>query len=137
MVSADNGQPEMQAALQSLERARMEAQAASTNKGGHRERALGLIQQAESAVNAAMQYAATHPTEIGDTEGPAASESVDERVPGAEGQPHMWRAIVALREARKHLIEAKHDKGGDRREAISLTQQALDELRQGIAFDNR
>jgi hypothetical protein len=137
MVTADNGQPEMQAALQSLERARMEAQAASANKGGHRERALGLIQQAEGAVNAAMQYAAAHPTEIGDTEGPAASEPVDERVPGGEGQPHMWRAIVALREARKHLVEAKHDKGGDRLQAISLTQQAIDELRQGIAFDNR
>jgi hypothetical protein len=137
MVTADNGQPEMQAALQSLERARTEAQAASSNKGGHRERAIGLIQQAESAVNAGMQYAAEHPTEIGDTEGPAASEPVDERVPGAEGQPHMWRAIVALREARKHLAEAKHDKGGDRLQAISLTQQALDELRQGIAFADR
>jgi hypothetical protein len=137
MMAADNGQREMQAALTSLEHARTEAQAASTNKGGHRERAIGLIQRAESAVNAAMQYAAAHPTEIGDAEVPAASKPVDERVPGAESQPHMWRAIVALREARKHLGEARHDKGGDRVQAISLTQQALDELRQGIAFANR
>src|SRR5579863_5911457 len=110
MPTADNGQPEMQAALRSLEEARMEAQAASSTKGDHRERAIGLIQQAEGAATAAMQYAAAHPTEIGAAEGPAADEPVDERVPGAEGQPHMWRAIVALREARKQLGAANHDK---------------------------
>ena len=137
MLAADNGQPKMQAAQQALEQARMEAQAASPNKGGHRERALGLIQQAESAVNAGMQYAATHPTEIGEADGPAPPERVNEAVPGAEHQPHMWRAVVARREARKQLLGVKHDKGGYRVQALSLVQQAIDQLREGITFADR
>lgn len=137
MPAADNGQPKMQAAMQALEQARMEAEAASPNKGGHRERAIGLIQQAEGAVNAGMQYAAAHPTEVGEPAGPAAPEPVDQSVPGAERQPHMWRAVVSLREARRQLREAKHDKGGYRVQALSLTQQAIDQLREGIAFADR
>jgi hypothetical protein len=136
-MAADNGQPKMQAALQALEQARMEAEAASPNKGGHREQAIGFIQQAIGAVNAGMQYAAAHPTEIGGAEGAAAPEPVDEAVPGAERQPHMWRAVVALREARRQLREAKHDKGGYRVQAMNLTQQAINQLREGIAFANR
>lgn len=137
VLAADNGQPKMQAAQQALEQARMEAQAASPNKGGHRERALGLIQQAEGAVNAGMQYAAAHPTEIGEADGPAPPEPVNAAVPGAEHQPHMWRAVVALREARKQLRGASHDKGGYRAQALSLIQQAIDQLREGITFANR
>ena len=137
MLAADNGQPKMQAAQQALEQARMEAQAASPNKGGHRERAIGLIQQAESAVVAGMQYAAAHPAEVGEAYGPAPPEAVNEAVPGAEHQPHMWRAVVSLREARRQLREAGHDKGGYRVQALSLTQQAIDQLREGIAFANR
>src|ERR1022692_3074269 len=109
MLAADNGQPKMQAAQQALQQARMEAQAASPNKGGHRERALGLIQQAEGAAIAGMQYAAAHPIEIGEADGPAPPEPVNEAVPGAERQLHMWRAVVALRESRKQLLGAKHD----------------------------
>jgi hypothetical protein len=136
-IAADNGQPKMQAALEALEQARMEAEAAKPNKGGHREQAIGFIQQAIGAVNAGMQYAAAHPTEVGGAEGPAAPEPVDTAVPGAERQPHMWRAVVALREARRQLREAKHDKGGYRVEAMNLTQQAIGQLREGIAFANR
>ena len=115
----------MQAAQQALQQARMETQAASPNKGGHREGALGLIQQAEGAVVGGMQYAAAHPSEIGEADGPAPPEPVNEAVPGAERQPHMWRAVVALREARKQLFGAKHDKGGYRVQALSFTQRAI------------
>jgi hypothetical protein len=137
MAAADGGQPRMQAALRSLQQAMMETHAASANKGGHRERALGSIQQAINAVTAGIQYAAAHPTEIGTAEGPAPPEPVNESVPGAERQPHMWRAVVSLREARRQLLEAKHDKGGYRMQALSLTQQAVEQLREGIAFANR
>jgi hypothetical protein len=137
MAAADNGQPKMQAALQALEQARAETAAASSNKGGHREAALGFIQQAMDAVNAGIQYAAAHPTEIGEAQGPAVPEPVDQAVPGAERQPHMWRAVVALREARRQLREAKHDKGGHRVQAMALIEQALAQLHEGIAFANR
>jgi len=136
-MAADSGQPKMQAALQALEQARAETTAASPNKGGHREAALGFIQQAMDAVNAGIQYAAAHPTEIGEAQGPAAPEPVDQAVPGAERQPHMWQAVVSLREARRQLREAKHDKGGQRAQAMALIQQAIAQLREGIAFANR
>jgi hypothetical protein len=135
-AAADNGQPKMQAALQALQQAKGETEAASPNKGGHREQAIGIIQQAIDAVNAGIQYAAEHPTEVGAPEGPAAMEPVNENVPGAERQPHMAQAIVALREARRQLHEAKHDKGGHRVQAIQLIQQALLQLREGIQFAN-
>jgi hypothetical protein len=135
-MAADNGQPKMQAAWNALEQAKRSAEAASPNKGGHREAAIGLIQQALGAVRNGMEYAAGHPTEIGEAEGPAPTEPVDEVVPGAERQPHMAQAIVDLREARRQLHEAKHDKGGFRAQALKLVQEAIVQLREGIRFAN-
>ncbi len=130
----DNGQPRMQSALQSLQQAQTETTAAEANKGGHREKALALIQQAIDATNAGIQYAASHANEAGADEGPAAPEPVDEEVKGAGNQPHMAAAVVALREARKQLHDAKHDKGGFRKQALEFSQQALEQLKEGIRF---
>lgn len=135
-VAADNGQPRMQAALGALQRAQSEVNAAEPNKGGHRENALRLIQEAIDAVNAGMAYAASHPGEEGAAEGPAPAEPVDEEVRGAENQPRMAAGIVALREARKQLREAKHDKGGHRERAVALINQAIEQLREGVRFAN-
>ena len=57
-------------------------------------------------------------------------------VAGAERQPHMAQAVVALREARRQLNEAKHDKGGFRVQALGFIQQAIMQLREGIRFAN-
>ncbi len=133
-IAADNGQPRMKAAMAALEHAQSEVQAASANKGGHREQALTLISQAMDAVRAGEQYAAAHPGEVGAAEGPAAPEPVDEDVPGGERQPHMAAGIVALREARKQLHDAKHDKGGHRAQAIGLVNQAIAQLKEGMRF---
>jgi hypothetical protein len=135
-VAADNGQPKMQAAIAALQHAKAAAESASPNKGGHREQAIGLIQQAIEATSAGMQYASAHPTEVGEVEGPAPTEPVDEVVPGAERQPHMAQAMVDLREARRQLREAKHDKGGNRVKALEFVQQAMVQLRDGINFAN-
>ena len=116
--------------------AKGEIEAAVANKGGHRAKALGLIQQAIDAVNAGMQYAAAHPTEVGPLEGPAAPEPVDEVVPEAGRQPHMARGIIALREAHRQLVEPKHDKGGFRVQALGFIQQAMVQVREGIRFAN-
>jgi hypothetical protein len=126
----------MQAALAALEQARAAVDAASPNKGGHREQALRLIQEAVGAVNAGIAFAAAHPTELGAPEPPAAAEPVDENVPGAERQPRMHQGVVALREARRQLREAAHDKGGHRKQAIDLINEAIKQLREGIAFAN-
>jgi hypothetical protein len=65
--------------------------------------------------------------ESGEADAPSL-EPVIEAVPGAEHQPHMWRAGEGLHEARKQLLAAKHDKGNyriqARIQAPSLIQQA-------------
>ena len=131
-VAVDNGQPKMQATLQALGAAEQQLEAAAHNKGGHRVAAIGLIRQASAEVQAGIQYAAAHPTEVGPAEGAAAPEPVDEAVAGGAGQPHMAQALVDLREARKQLRQAKGDKGGHRARARSLIGDALMEVHQGI-----
>ncbi len=135
-VAVDNGQPRMQAAMASLQRAEAALQRATPNKGGHRERAIQLVRQAMGAVDAGMRWAAEHPTEVGAGEGPPMPEPIDQNMPGAERQPNMARAVAELREARQQLREARHDKGGYRVQALNLIQQALGEVWQGIQFAN-
>ena len=54
------GQPHMQSAMDHLRSARDELNAAEANKGGHRERAIGLINDAIDQVQRGMDYARTH-----------------------------------------------------------------------------
>jgi hypothetical protein len=56
----DVPQPEMSAALDSLRNAQQHLLAAASNKGGHKERALQLIEQAISEVQRGMEYADHH-----------------------------------------------------------------------------
>jgi hypothetical protein len=135
-MAADNGQPKMQATLLALQHAQSEVTEASPNHGGHREQALALIQQAIGAVNEGIQYAASHANEVGPAEGPAGPEPVDEEVAGGGHQPHMSAGIVALREARRQLREAKPDKGGYRAQGLALIDQAIVQLKEGIRFAN-
>lgn len=135
-MAADNGQPRMQAALQALNNALTETTAAEANKGGHREKAIEQITAAIEATNAGIQYASAHANEAGADEGPAKDDWVDEEVKGANNQPHMANAVVALREARKQLQEAKHDKGGFRGKAIEHTKHAIEQLKEGIRFSD-
>lgn len=53
------GQPHMQAALDQLQAAKTELQTAVADKGGHRVRAITLVDQAISEVEAGMAYAAS------------------------------------------------------------------------------
>ena len=57
---ATGGQPHMQAALDHLRSARAELEAASSNKGGHRERAMALVDEAITEVQAGINFAAGH-----------------------------------------------------------------------------
>ena len=132
--AADNGQPKMQAALSALQAAQTELQAAEPNKGGFREEALKEVANAIDQVNQGMAYAAAHPTEVGDAEGAAEEEPVDEVVKDAGTQPHMGQAMVDLREARKQLWHAKHDKGGFRKQALESIKLAMQATHKGIEF---
>jgi hypothetical protein len=57
---AIGAQPHMEAALGLLQNARGELQAAEPNKGGHRERAIGLVDQAIVETRNGIAFAATH-----------------------------------------------------------------------------
>ena len=50
-------QPHMQSALDALQTARSELNAATTNKGGHRVKALGYVDQAITEVRAGIEFA--------------------------------------------------------------------------------
>jgi hypothetical protein len=49
-------------------------------------------------------------------------------------QPHMSESIVLLQSARGELVASTPNKGGHRERAIGLIDQAIGEVRAGIAF---
>ena len=53
-----------------------------------------------------------------------------------ERQPHMQMALGALNRAAAQLNTAQRDKGGHRAAAFNLVEQAIGQVRAGIAFDN-
>jgi hypothetical protein len=55
---ATGGQPHMQAALDELRGARSELEAAVSDKGGHRVRAIELVDEAIGEVKAGIEFAA-------------------------------------------------------------------------------
>jgi uncharacterized protein HemX len=55
-----NHEPHMAAALEHLRQAQEELEKAAPNKGGHREKAMQLVQQAESQVEQGIQYYDQH-----------------------------------------------------------------------------
>jgi hypothetical protein len=57
---ATGGQPHMNAALDELQAARAELEAAESDKGGHRVKAIGLINEAIGEVQAGIEFARTH-----------------------------------------------------------------------------
>ncbi len=57
---ATGGQPQMNAALDELRAARSELDAAATDKGGHRSKAIGLVDEAITEVQAGIEFARTH-----------------------------------------------------------------------------
>lgn len=54
-----------------------------------------------------------------------------------EAQPQMEGAIEHLREAKRNLELASHDKGGHRAKALELTNRAIQEVEAGIRYDDR
>lgn len=52
-------------------------------------------------------------------------------------QPAMQKALTNLRQARANLDAATTDKGGHRNRALSLVNQAIDEVQEGIQYDRR
>jgi hypothetical protein len=115
---AAGDQPFMRAARADLMTARSELQKATPDKGGHRVKALQLVNQAIAQVNAGMAFDRQHNH---------ATYSA-----AAPDQPHMTAALAALESARNNLDHATSDKGGHRARALDIIKDAIDEVNKGI-----
>jgi hypothetical protein len=115
-------QPYMQSARADLLNAKRELQLATANKGGHRARAINLINSAVTEVNLGIQYDRrnNHATPVATASGP--------------DQPHMQAALDLLKSAKQNLDNATADKGGHRKNAIEYVKSAIDEVKKGIDF---
>lgn len=54
-----------------------------------------------------------------------------------DDQPHMQAALEALQQAKHHLEEAKHDKGGHRVAAIKSIDAAIHHVKEGMEAGER
>src|SRR5262249_2632982 len=125
VASAVPDQPMMQAARADLQTAKKELQAATPDKGGHRVKAIELVNSAIAEVNAGIAYDRRH--------NHVANLTLDNLFAGVPDQPHMDRAKLALASAKNNLEKANADKGGHRVKALDYVKAALDEVDKGIA----
>jgi hypothetical protein len=118
-------QPRMAAARTNLQQARAQLNAATSNKGGHRVKAIELINAAISEVNQGIAFDRRH------NHATATLENVF-GLPASADQPHMQRALDKLRQAKSNLEAATSDKGGHRQKAIGYVNDAIDQVKKGI-----
>jgi len=112
-------QPNMESARTNLQKARASLQVATANKGGHRAKAIGLVNSAIGEINKGIKFA--RQTNHANVSSPTPD------------QPNMEAALDHLKNARADLERATPDKGGHRANAINLVNQAIDEVKLGIA----
>ena len=111
-------QPRMQAARADLQAARAQLRNATTDKGGHRNRAIEHVDAALAEVNAGIRFDRRHDDES-----------------ALPDQPHMQAALDKLQGARSDLEAATDDKGGHRVKALDHVKKAIDEVKKGIEYD--
>ncbi len=116
IAGAAPDQPFMQAARADLQTAKRQLQQATADKGGHRVKALTLVNQAIAEVNQGINYDRRH----------------NHANAGAPDQPHMTAALTALESAKNNLERAANDKGGHRKQALDLVKDAISEVNKGI-----
>ena len=125
-------QPFMESAKVNLNQAKNNLNKATADKGGHRNKAKDLTNQALSEVNQGIRY---------DRRNGQENFSIDEVFTGVEtssaDQPYMEKAKKDLEQALDNLKKATADKGGHRNKAIDLVKEAIDEVEKGIKYDRR
>lgn len=129
-VSAD--QPYMKAAKTNLNQAKGNLNKATADKGGHRNKARGLVDEAIEQVNKGIAFDRRNSREdFNADEIFSDSESI------SADQPYMQKAKDNLQQALSNLNNATADKGGHRNKAIDLVKEAIEEVNKGIAYDRR
>ena len=124
-VIAIGDQPFMRAARTDLQQARAQLQAALSNKGGHRVKAIEHVNSAIALVNSGIAFDRRH-NHAQRLLGEVFNTST------APDQPHMQAALDHLRQAKSNLERATSDKGGYRKKAIDEVNDAIDETKKGI-----
>jgi len=125
-------QPNMKAARNNLNQAKGNLNKATPDKGGHRNKALALVNDAIAQVNKGIAYDKRNGREDfdeADLFGNAESLTPD--------QPFMKKAKDNLQQAKNNLQNATPDKGGHRNKALDLVKDAIDQVEKGIAYDRR
>ena len=129
-ISVD--QPFMEAAKVNLNQAKNNLNKATADKGGHRNNAKSLVNQALDEVNQGIKYDRRNGSENFATE-----EIFTDFGTNSPDQPFMEKAKTDLEQALKNLKNATADKGGHRNKAIDLVKDAIDEVEKGIKYDRR
>ncbi len=124
VAMAAGDQPLMKAARVDLQTAKLELQEATPDKGGHRVKAIALVNNAIAEVNAGIAFDRRH--------NHASALTPENLFAGNPDQPHMERARTALESAKNNLERATTDKGGHRVKALDLVKDAIDEVKKGI-----
>ena len=124
IAAAVPDQPFMRAARADLQTAKNQLQRATPDKGGHRVKAISLVNQAIAQVNAGIAYDRRH--------NHASTLKAESLFAGAPDQPHMTAALAALESAKNNLERASADKGGHRGRALDLVKNAISEVKKGI-----
>ena len=119
LVNATPDQPNMESARTNLQKARAALNAAQANKGGHRARAIDLVNSAIGEVNKGIKF-------------DRRNNHAKTNAPTPD-QPHMEAALNHLKNAKADLERATADKGGHRANAIRLVNLAIDQVNLGIA----
>jgi hypothetical protein len=124
IVGAVPDQPNMQAARGNLMNAKTELQKAVADKGGHRVKAISLVNSAIAEVNAGIDFDRrhSHPSQV----------TAETLFAGAPDQPHMQNALSSLESAKSDLNRATADKGGHRAKALDYVKDAISEVKKGI-----
>ena|SRR5437660_5253533 len=117
-------QPYMKAARADLNSARNELLKATSNKEGHRTKALEYVNKAISETNAGIVHDRKHNHAI---------FSKSALLAITPDQPHMQAALNHLLDAQRNLQSATSEKGGHRVKALEYVGKAITETNKGIA----
>ena len=127
-------QPRMQAAREDLVKAQTSLKRATTDKGGHRNRALEIVAEAIKEVDRGIEYDRTHITP-GGRRNSDFNEDQFFTASSTPDQPNMQQARTHLQNALSNLNRASADKGTHRTTAMQLIRDAIAQVDAGIEYD--
>lgn len=132
LLAAPVDQPFMRAAKTNLNQAKANLNKATADKGGHRNKALGLVKDAIDQVEKGIKFDRRNGSEDFDV-----NQIFVDSEPASPDQPFMQRAKDNLQQSLSNLNKATADKGGHRNKAIDLVKEAIAEVNKGISFDRK